>query len=61
MSTKSESKSTERCIVSEGAVDRGCRDAVDGLHEVMKLLDLAKINLGYKDKRYTYAFAFFTL
>ena len=47
--------------MSKGVVDRGCRDAVDGLHEVMKLLDLAKINLGYKDKRYTYAFAFFTL
>ena len=47
--------------MSEGVVDRGCRDAIDGLHEVMKLLDLAQINLVYKDKRYTIAFAFLTL
>lgn len=47
--------------MNQDAVDENCRNAVDGLHEVMRQLDLAKINLGYKDKRYTLAFAFFTL
>jgi len=42
-------------------VSKNCRDAVKRLHEVMKLLDIAKIDLGYKEKRYSIAIAFFTL
>ena len=42
-------------------VSKNCRDAVKRLHEVMKLLDLAKIELSYKEKRYSLAIAFFTL
>ena len=42
-------------------VSKNCRDAVKRLHEVMKLLDIAKIDLGHKEKRYSIAIAFFTL
>ena len=45
----------------KGAVSRNCHDAVNKLHEVMKLLDIAKIEWGYKEKRYSLAIAFFTL
>ncbi len=38
-----------------------CRDAVKRLHEVMKLLDIAKMNLGFKEKRYSMAIAIFSL
>ena len=48
--------SEKKIIVSEN-----CHDAVKRLHEVMKLLDMAKIDLGYKEKRYSIAIAFFTL
>ena len=41
-------------------ISKNCRDAVKSLHEVMKLLDLAKIELGYKEKRYSLAIAFYT-
>jgi len=49
--------------LSEKKVDvsKNCRDAVKRLHEVMKLLDLANIELNYKEKRYSLAVAFFTL
>jgi hypothetical protein len=40
---------------------RSCRDAVKRLHEVMKLLDIAKIDLGFKEKRYSMAIAIFSL
>lgn len=43
------------------AVSRNCRDAVNRLHEVMKLLDLAQIDLGYKEKRFMIAITFFSL
>ncbi len=42
-------------------VSKNCCDAVKRLHEVMKLLDIAKIDLSYKEKRYSIAIAFFTL
>lgn len=42
-------------------VSKNCRDAVKRLHEVMKLLDIAKIDLNYKEKRFSIAIAFFTL
>ena len=41
--------------------NRSCRDAVKRLHEVMKLLDIAKMNLGFKEKRYSIAIAIFSL
>jgi hypothetical protein len=41
--------------------NRSCRDAVKRLHEVMKLLDIAKMNLGFKEKRYSMAIALFSL
>jgi len=47
--------------MSKIEVSRDCRDAVNRLHEVMKLLDLARINLNHKDKRYVIAIAFFSL
>ena len=47
--------------IEEVTVSRNCRDAVNRLHEVMKLLDLAQIDLGYKEKRYTIAITFFSL
>jgi len=40
---------------------KNCRDAVKRLHEVLKLLDIAEIDFGYKEKRYSIAIAFFTL
>ena len=43
------------------AVSRNCRDAVNRLHEVMKLFDLAQIDLDYKEKRYTIAITFLSL
>jgi len=41
--------------------NRSCRDAVKRLHEVMKLLDIAKINLDFKERRYSMAIAIFSL
>jgi hypothetical protein len=43
------------------AVNKNCRVAVNKLHEVMKLLDLAQLNLSQKEKRYMIAFTFFSL
>lgn len=43
------------------AVSRNCRDVVNRLHEAMKVLDLAKMNLAYKEKSYTIAVAFLSL
>ena len=42
-------------------MSRDCHDAVNRLHEVMKLLDLAQLSLDHKDKRYMIAFASFSL
>ena len=42
-------------------VNRNCRDAVNKLHEVMKLLDLAKMNLEYNERRYSTAVTLFSL
>jgi hypothetical protein len=42
-------------------VSKDCRSAVDRLHEVMKQLDLAKLNLDHKERRYTIAVAFLSL
>ncbi|UCE96552.1 MAG: hypothetical protein JSV51_02840 [Candidatus Bathyarchaeota archaeon] len=45
--------------MSEGkvAVSKSCREAVDKLHETMKLLDLSQIDLTHKEKRFTIAMA----
>lgn len=43
------------------AVNRNCHDAVNQLHEAMKLLDLAQLSLDHKEKRFMVAFAFFSL
>jgi hypothetical protein len=42
-------------------VHQNCRDAVDKLHETMKLLELSRIDLAHKDKRFTIAIALFSL
>ena len=42
-------------------VSKKCRDAVNRLHEVMKLLDLAQMNLNHKERRYTIAVALLSL
>ena len=45
----------------KSAVRRDCHVAVNRLHEVMKLLDLAQLSLDHKDKRFMIAFTFFSL
>ncbi|MDH5447422.1 MAG: hypothetical protein OEY24_01080 [Candidatus Bathyarchaeota archaeon] len=49
--------------MSEGkiTVSRNCREAVDRLHETMKLLDLSQIDLAHKEKRYVIVVAIFSL
>ena len=43
------------------AISRNCRNAVNKLHETMKLLDLSQIDLTYKEKRFTIAVAILSL
>ena len=40
-------------------VNSTCRDAVNRLHEVMKLLDIAKLELDYKETKFTTAYTIF--
>lgn len=49
--------------MSEGklTVSQNCREAVDKLHETMKLLDLSRIDLTHKEKRFTIAVALLSL
>ncbi len=42
-------------------VSQNCREAVDKLHETMKTLDLSKIELEHKEKRFTIAVALLSL
>ncbi len=42
----------------EALVSKNCRDAINKLHETMKSLDLAEMDLGSKDKAYTRAISF---
>ena len=42
-------------------VNRDCRDAINRLHEVMKLLDITQINLNHKEKNYMIAVTFLSL
>ncbi len=42
-------------------VSESCREAVDRLHETMKLLDLSLIDLAHKERRFTIAIALFSL
>ena len=42
-------------------VNKDCRDAINRLHEVMKLLDIAQINLNHKEKTYMIAVTFLSL
>lgn len=41
----------------ETLISENCRDTINKLHEIMKLLDLAKINLEHKEKAHTKAVA----
>ena len=47
--------------MSKVEVSKDCREAINRLHEEMKLLELAQINLDHKDKRYTIAVTFLSL
>ena len=49
--------------MSEGklTVSQNCREAVDKLHETMKLLDLSRIDLTHKERRFTIAVALLSL
>lgn len=42
-------------------VNKNCREAVNRLHEVMKLLDLARLNFEHKERRYSWAITLFSL
>lgn len=42
-------------------VHQNCREAVDKLHEIMKLLEISRIDLTHKEKRFTIAVALFSL
>ena len=48
---------------SEGNITvlQNCREAVDKLHETMKLLEFSRIDLTHKEKRFTIAVALFSL
>jgi len=48
-------------LEKEALVSKNCRDAINKLHEIMKSLDLAKMNLEHKDKAYSIAIASFWL
>ncbi len=45
----------------EETVHLKCRQAVDKLHETMKLLELSRIDLTHKQRRFTIAVALFSL
>ena len=49
--------------MSEGkvTVSQNCREAVNTLHETMKLLDLSQIDLNYKGRRFIIAVALLSL
>lgn len=45
----------------EVPVSKNCRDTINKLHEIVKSLELAKVNLEHRDKAYTKAAAFLWL